>query len=68
MGRMDNWQFYRHTNDKWSWSNVTLTSSSESVGQFDSFVQAMGNAMRHGFLPGLSKVSAIQAERRSSRR
>jgi hypothetical protein len=61
---MDDWKFYQHRDQKWSWRSLTASAAKESVGQFESFIQAMGDALRHGFEPGISKVTAIQAERR----
>jgi hypothetical protein len=65
---IDDWAFYRHSDERWSWRNVTLSKRSESPDDFGSFIQAMGNAIQHGFQPGLSRVTAIQNERRTKRR
>jgi hypothetical protein len=64
---MGNWQFYQHTDRKWSWCNVSL-STRKSVCRFESFIQAISDATRHGFEPGVSKITAIQADRRSTPR
>ena len=61
---MEEWEFYQNINGRWWWRNVTLNRTSESPDRFDSFIHVMGDAVRHGFEPGVSKVIAIQADRR----
>ena len=58
-GFMDEWEFYQHASGKWWWRNVTLNKTSESPARFDSFIHAVGDATRHGYESGVSKVVAI---------
>jgi hypothetical protein len=58
---MDDWEFYQHSNGQWWWRNVKKDSVSESFTRFGSFVDAMANAVEHGFHPGTSNIAAVQA-------
>jgi len=65
---MDQWEFYQHTTGRWWWRNVTLNTKSASPERFDSFIHAMGDAVRHGFQPGVSTLAAIRTDRRTNPR
>ena len=62
---MDEWKFCEGTDGRWSWHNVKTDSAGQSADRFATFVDAMANAVQHGFQPGASKIAGIQASPRS---
>jgi hypothetical protein len=65
---MEQWDFYQHTDARWSWRNAKTASIARSVERFPSFIEALANAMVNGFVPGKSRIAAIEYERRSKPR
>ena len=54
--------FHQHNDGSWSWHSVTLRGTTESLERLESFIQAMGSAIQHGFEPGISRITRIQAD------
>jgi hypothetical protein len=65
---VDDWDFYQHTDGQWSWSRRTTAGTRYSAERFESFIGAVGNALLHGFEPGISKIAAVTLERRNKTR
>jgi hypothetical protein len=65
---VDDWEFYQHTDGKWSWRRLSGSGTRYSAERFDSFIGAVGNALLHGFEPGISKIAAVTLERRNKAR
>ena len=52
------WKFEQHENG-WTWCRSTDRSSTTSTRRFSTFIHAERDAMEHGYVPGVSHVSAI---------
>jgi len=64
-GGVDDWDFYQHTDGKWSWRNVKGDAVGASSIHFETFAEAVADATRHGFQAGVSKIASITADRRT---
>ena len=62
---MDDWQFYQHADESWSWRNVRDDAERESSARFTNFTEAMADAMQNGFQVGVSTIASISVDHRS---
>jgi hypothetical protein len=61
---LDDWEFCRHVDLGWSWRNVNETGITESRSHFDTFADAMEDAVKHGLQPGISRIVSVTPDRR----
>jgi hypothetical protein len=60
---LDQWEFYHYSDGSWTWRNVCQEASRLSDQAFDSWIEAMADAINTGFEAGGSVI----AERKSRR-
>jgi len=64
---IDHWEFYQHQDGSWSWRNVP-PGRRGGHNQFSDIVDAIADATRNGFMPGISRIAALKMCRRSRTR
>jgi hypothetical protein len=63
---MDDWEFYRYANGRWTWRNVQGANARESQAAFETWIEAVANAIAAGFEAGHSRLrSPAKHSRRS---
>jgi hypothetical protein len=65
---MDLWEFYYYGNGKWTWLNTTPEGYRHSSDAFDSWIEAMADAIQDTFQAGESGIGDIKPSRRSEPR
>jgi len=62
----DDWQFYQHPNGSWSWRKVGAFARDSRI-LFSGIVEAMADAARHGYQPGVSHINVEKCRRAEPR-
>jgi len=62
----DDWQFYQHDQGPWSWRRVGPFARDSRV-LFSGIVEAIADAVKHGYKPGVSHVDMEKCRRSAPR-
>lgn len=62
----DDWQFYQHPHGPWSWRKVGPGSRDSRI-LFPGIVEAIADAVLHGYKPGISHVDMEKCRRAEPR-
>jgi hypothetical protein len=65
---IDPWEFYHYAEGQWTWRNVRQEGARLSDRAFDSWIEAMADAINSGFEAGESVVAAERQSRRANPR
>ena len=66
--RVDHWEFYHYCTGKWTWVNRRPEGQRQSTDAFDSWIEAMADAIRAQFQAGESQLGDMKRSRRSEPR
>jgi hypothetical protein len=61
----DGWFFYEYPDGRWTWLRRTAVDQEQSGRAFDSWIEALANAIARGFTAGISDVAYEGKSRRS---
>ena len=59
----DHWDFYRYPDGRWTWRNVRDEDACLSEHAFDSWIEAMADAINKGFEAGESALAERESRR-----
>jgi hypothetical protein len=65
---MDDWEFYHYGNGKWTWRVMALEGQRHSTYAFDSWIEAMADAIQHDFRAGEARIADVKQSRRAEPR
>jgi len=64
---VDDWEFYTDPAGRWSWRHVGYEGRCNSHAVFRGIVEAIADAVRHGYEPGVSHIEMEQCRRAQPR-
>jgi hypothetical protein len=64
----DEWEFYHYRDGRWTWRNVTQEDVRLSDRAFESWIEAIADAIAEGFEAGESHIAFERDSRRASPR
>ena len=67
-GATNEWEFYTDASGQWSWRHVGYERRRDSHVLFSGIVEAMADAVRHGYQPGISHIEMERCRRTEPRR
>ena len=63
--RVNGWEFYQYRDGRWTWRNVGANATRESQQAFESWAEAMVDAINEGFEAGESSIAFDGRSRRA---